>query len=81
MGLILLYELSWRDAMYVLGQTLISDLRIQVLGKSTAFGDEWLEETQNNPASYWEPSGSNNRITLLDVFLKEASLSKLMLRL
>ena len=52
MGLILLYELSWRDAMYVLGQTLTSDLRIQVLGKSTAFGDEWLEETQSNPASY-----------------------------
>jgi len=45
MGLSLIYELTWRDIMYVLGQTLTSDLRIQVLGEATTFGDEWLEET------------------------------------
>ena len=81
MGLTLPYELTWRDVMYVLGQTLTSDLRIQLLGEATGFGDEWLEGTWNNPASYWEPSGSNNRTTLPDVFLKEASLSKHTLRL
>ena len=29
--------------MYVFGQTLTPDLRAQVLGEATAFGDEWLE--------------------------------------
>ena len=29
--------------MYVLGQMLTPDLRAQVLGEATTFGDEWLE--------------------------------------
>ena len=43
MGLTLLYELTWRDVMYVLGQMLTPDLRARVLGEATTFGDEWLE--------------------------------------
>ena len=43
MGLTLLYELTWRDVMYVLGEILTPDLRVQVLGEVTAFGDDWLE--------------------------------------
>ena len=58
-----------------------------VLRKATTFGDEWLEcETREKREheiaflpSYWEPSGSNNRTALLDVFLKD--LSKHTLRL
>ena len=42
-GLTLLYELTWRDVMYVLGEILTPDLRVQVLGEVTAFGDDWLE--------------------------------------
>ena len=42
-GLTLLYELTWRDVMYVLGQMLTPDLRARVLGEATTFGDEWLE--------------------------------------
>ena len=29
--------------MYVLGQTQIPDLRAQVFGETTTFGDEWLQ--------------------------------------
>ena len=43
MGLILLYDLTWRDVIYVLGQTLTFDLKTRVLGDATTFGDEWLE--------------------------------------
>ena len=43
MGLTLLYELTWRDVVYVLGQTLTPDSRTRVLGEATTFGDEWLE--------------------------------------
>ena len=43
MGLTLLYELTWRNVMYVLRQTLTSDSRARVLGEATTFGDEWLE--------------------------------------
>ena len=43
MGLPLLYELSWKEIMYVLGQTLTPDSGAWILGKTTAFGDEWLE--------------------------------------
>ena len=43
MGLTLLHELTWRDVMYVLGQTLTPDSRTQVLGEATTFGDKWLE--------------------------------------
>ena len=80
-GLTLLYDATWRDATHVLGQTLIPDSKTWVLGEATTFGDEWFErETRGNrPPSYWEPSGSNNRTALLDVFLKD--LSKHTLRL
>ena len=48
-GLILLYVLTWKDVIYVLGWTLISEPRAQVLGKATAFGDDWFErETSGN---------------------------------
>ena len=80
-GLSLLYDATWRDVTHVLGQTLIPDSKTWVLGEATTFGDEWFEcETRGNrPPSYWEPSGSNNRTALLDVFLKD--LSKHTLRL
>ena len=38
MELILLYDLSWRNVMYALGQTLIPDSKTQVLGEATLFG-------------------------------------------
>ena len=43
MGLTLLYELTWRDVMYVLGQTLTPDSRTRVLGEDTTFREKWLE--------------------------------------
>ena len=43
MGLTLLYELTWRDVMHVLGQTLTSDLKTGVWEEATTFGDEWPE--------------------------------------
>ena len=43
MGLTLLYDFTWRDVMYVLGQTLTPDLRTQVLGEAPTFEDKWLE--------------------------------------
>ena len=43
MGLTLLYELTWRDVVYVLGQTLTPDSRTRVLGEATTFGEKWLE--------------------------------------
>ena len=43
MGLILLYDLTWRDVTYVLGQMVTPDSRARVLGEATTFGDEWLE--------------------------------------
>ena len=85
-GLTLLYELTWRDVMYLLGQMLTPDLRTRVLGEATTFWrwmawtwDKGKEGTQNSPPSYWKPSNSNNRAALLDVFLKD--LSKCTLRL
>ena len=41
--LTLLYELTWRDVMYVLGQTLTPDSRALVLREAATFGDEWVE--------------------------------------
>ena len=38
MGLILLYDLSWRNVIYALGQMLTPDLKTQVLGEATPFG-------------------------------------------
>ena len=41
-GVTLLYDLTWKDVMYILGQLLTSDSKTQVLGKVVAYGDEWL---------------------------------------
>ena len=38
----LLCEFTWKDAMYILGQTLTPDSEIWVLEKAIAYGDEWL---------------------------------------
>ena len=35
-------DLTWKDVMYILGQTLTPDSKAQVLGKAVAYGDEWL---------------------------------------
>ena len=43
MGLTLLYDLTWKDVTYVLGQMLTPDSRALVLREATTFGDEWLE--------------------------------------
>ena len=41
-GVTLLYDLTWKDVMYILGQTLTPGSKSQVLGKTVAYGDEWL---------------------------------------
>ena len=41
-GVTLLYDLTWKDVMYILGQTLTPGSKSQVLGKAVAYGDEWL---------------------------------------
>ena len=41
-GVTLLYDLTWKDVMYILGQTLTPDSKTRVLGKAVAYGDEWL---------------------------------------
>ena len=38
-GVTLLYDLTWKDVMYILGQTLTPDSKTQVLGKVVAYGD------------------------------------------
>ena len=38
----LLYDLTWKDVMYILGQTLTPDSKNRVWGKAVAYGDEWL---------------------------------------
>ena len=65
--------------MYVLGQTQIPDLRAQVLGETTTFGDEWLKcetrGTREHEITVF-PTGSQAvpvTATLLDVFLKDSS--------
>ena len=35
-----LYDLTWKDVMYILGQTLAPDSETRVLGKTVAYGDE-----------------------------------------
>ena len=37
-----LYDLTWKDVMYILGQTLTPDSKTRVLGKAVAYGDECL---------------------------------------
>ena len=41
-GVTLLYDLTWKDVMYILGQTLTPDSKTRVLGKAVAYGDEWF---------------------------------------
>ena len=41
-GVTLLYDLTWKDVMYILGQTLTPDSKSQVLGTAVAYGDESL---------------------------------------
>ena len=41
-GVTLLYDLTWKDVMYILGQTLTPNSKSRVLGKVVAYGDEWL---------------------------------------
>ena len=38
----MLYDLTWKDVMYVLGQTLTPNSKTRVLGKVIACGDEWF---------------------------------------
>ena len=38
----MLYDLTWKDVMYILGQTLTPNSKTQVLGKAVAYGDEWF---------------------------------------
>ena len=38
----LLCEFTWKDVMYILGQTLTPDSEIRVLEKAIAYGNEWL---------------------------------------
>ena len=42
-GLTLFYELTWRDVIYVLGQTLTPDSRTRVWGDTTTFGEKRLK--------------------------------------
>ena len=41
-GVTLLYDLTWKDVMYILGQMLTPDSKTQVVGKVVAYGDEGL---------------------------------------
>ena len=41
-GVILIYDLTWKDVMYVLGQMLTPNSKTRVLEKAVAYGDEWL---------------------------------------
>ena len=41
-GVTQLYDLTRKDVMYILGQTLTSDSKSQALKKDIAYGDEWL---------------------------------------
>ena len=42
-GVTLLYDITWKDMMYILGQMLTRDSKTRVLGKAVAYGDEWLD--------------------------------------
>ena len=57
----LLYDLTWKDVMYILGQTLTPNSKTRVLGKAVAYRDEWLgnesvEERQDEIAAL--PTGN-----------------------
>ena len=45
-GVTLLYDLTWKDVMYILGQTLTPDSKSRVLEKVVAYGDEGLVMNQ-----------------------------------
>ena len=42
----LLYDLTWKDVMYILGQTLTPDSKTQILEKEVAYGDDGLVMSQ-----------------------------------
>ena len=46
-GVTLLYDLTWKDVMYILGQTLTLGSKTQVLGKVVAYGDKFGEGNGN----------------------------------
>ena len=66
--MLLLYDLTWKDVMYILGQTLTHDSKSQVWGKAVAYGDEWLgnESVGKKKGSYshWESGRPNYRTRL-----------------
>ena len=79
-GLTWLYEFTWTNVMYVLGQTLTPDSRAKVLEEATTFGDEWLERETRGKRGHEivllptvEPRSSHNRANFLDVFLKDSN--------
>ena len=41
-GVTLLYDLTWKDVICILGQMLTPDSKTRVLGKVVAYGDEWF---------------------------------------
>ena len=41
-GVTLLYDLTWKDVMYILGQTLTPNSKTRVLEKAVAYGDKWF---------------------------------------
>ena len=41
-GVTVLYDLTWKDVMYILGQTLTLESKNRVLQKVVAYGDEWF---------------------------------------
>ena len=41
-GVTLLYDLTSKDVMYILGQTLTPESKTRVLEKAVAYGDKWL---------------------------------------
>ena len=41
-GVTLLYDLTWKDVMYILGQMLTPNSKTRVWGKAIAYGDEWF---------------------------------------
>ena len=38
----MLYDLTWKDVMYILGEMLTPNSKTRVLEKVVAYGDEWL---------------------------------------
>ena len=41
-GVTLLYDLTWKYMLYILGQTLTPNSKTRVLGKAVAYGDKWF---------------------------------------